>query len=159
MPRFWIGVASRDHVRRGVSGGFCQLGHGKVAPLKRLSPGDAIIYYSPRERLDGGEPIQAFTAIGEVLESEPRQVEMANGYKMFRRSVRFAETSDAPIRPLLPRLDFAHGPVAWGMSMRRGLFDISRQDYEIIADAMGARDLVVQEIATALLQPGTAIPT
>ena len=36
MARYWIGVASRDHVMRGVAGGFCQLGHGKAAPVKRL---------------------------------------------------------------------------------------------------------------------------
>ena len=41
MPtRYWIGVASRDHVMKGVAGGFCQLGHGKSAPVKRLAPGD-----------------------------------------------------------------------------------------------------------------------
>ena len=33
--RFWIGVASRDHVNVGVKGGFIQLNHGKQAPLRR----------------------------------------------------------------------------------------------------------------------------
>jgi len=65
-PRFWIGVASRDHVRRGVAGGFCQLGHGKAAPIRRLAPGDWIAYYSPRESYPDGALLQAFTAIGEV---------------------------------------------------------------------------------------------
>ena|SRR5664279_630830 len=40
--RYWIGVASRDHVMKGVVGGFCQLGHGKAAPVKRLSPGGVM---------------------------------------------------------------------------------------------------------------------
>ena len=31
--RYWIGVASRDHVARGVAGGFCQLGHGKASAV------------------------------------------------------------------------------------------------------------------------------
>ena len=65
-PGHWIGVASRDHVRRGVAGGFCQLGHGKHAPVQRLAPGDRLVYYSPRTALDGGEPVQAFTAIGRI---------------------------------------------------------------------------------------------
>ena len=42
---YWIGVASRDHVRTGVTGGFCQFGHGKQQPVKRLAPGDLIVYY------------------------------------------------------------------------------------------------------------------
>ncbi|MGG1220830.1 EVE domain-containing protein, partial [Priestia endophytica] len=29
--RYWVGVASRDHVMKGVQGGFAQLCHGKEA--------------------------------------------------------------------------------------------------------------------------------
>ena len=43
--RFWIGVASREHVRLGVAGGFSQLCHGKAHPLKRMAVGDWLIYY------------------------------------------------------------------------------------------------------------------
>ena len=64
--RYWIGVASRDHVARGVAGGFCQLCHGKAQPLQRMSAGDWIIYYSPKEEFDGNTPCQRFTAIGEI---------------------------------------------------------------------------------------------
>ena len=34
--RYWVGVASRDHVLLGVAGGFCQVCHGKQAPLARI---------------------------------------------------------------------------------------------------------------------------
>ena len=37
--RFWIGVASRDHVNIAVQGAFVQLNHGKKAPLGRLKAG------------------------------------------------------------------------------------------------------------------------
>jgi hypothetical protein len=47
MPNYWIGAASAEHVRRGRGEGFMQLGHGKAAPLKRIKPGDGIIYHSP----------------------------------------------------------------------------------------------------------------
>ena len=67
MISYWMGVASQDHVERGVEGGFCQFCHGKSWPLERLKPGDRIIYYSPREQMNEGVAIQAFTAIGEVL--------------------------------------------------------------------------------------------
>jgi hypothetical protein len=36
-PRHWIGVVSRQHVLRGVAGGFAQLGHGTAAPLRRMA--------------------------------------------------------------------------------------------------------------------------
>jgi hypothetical protein len=45
VTRYWIGIASSDHVEKGIQGGFAQLGHGKLAPIRRLSPGDWIAYY------------------------------------------------------------------------------------------------------------------
>jgi hypothetical protein len=42
VTRYWIGVAANDHVEKGVLGGFAQLGHGKPASIRRLSPGDWI---------------------------------------------------------------------------------------------------------------------
>ena len=65
--RFWIGVASRDHVNLGVKGAFIQLNHGKHAAVRRLKAGDAVIMYSPRTAYPDGEPLQAFTAIGTVV--------------------------------------------------------------------------------------------
>lgn len=70
VTKHWIGVASQDHVRRGVEGGFCQLGHGKEAPIRRLSTGDRIAYYSPRTTLEGGDPVQGFTVIGTIKPGE-----------------------------------------------------------------------------------------
>jgi hypothetical protein len=68
--RYWIGVVSKNHVARGVAGGFAQLGHGKRAPLARMRAGDWLIYYSPKMSMDGDEACQAFTAIGQVKTGE-----------------------------------------------------------------------------------------
>lgn len=137
--RCWIGVASRDHVMRGVQGGFCQLGHGKPGPLECLAPGDRIVYYSPRTALEGGEPVRAFTAIGEILVGPVRQVE-TGGFKPFRRDVRFFTAHEAPIRPLLDRLSFTRGRASLGYAFRRGSFAVPEEDYRAIAEAMGVSD-------------------
>ena len=137
--RFWIGVASRDHVRRGVAGGFCQLGHGKAAPIRRLSPGDWIAYYSPRESFPDGAPLQAFTAIGVVRAGEPYAVDMGEGFVPTRRDVRFlADAKEAPIRPLLEALALTRGQPSWGAAFRRGLVEVTGGDFGRIAAAMGA---------------------
>lgn len=80
QPRFWVGVASKDHVLKAIEGGFCRLCHGKNNLLKRLNPGDWIIYYSPRTALSDGERVDAFTAIGQVLSlfHHSRQKKMRN---------------------------------------------------------------------------------
>ena len=47
MTARWLAVASAEHVRRGRQGGFMQVNHGKAAPLRRIKPGDFVVYYSP----------------------------------------------------------------------------------------------------------------
>ena len=132
-PRYWVGVASQDHVACGVAGGFCQLGHGKAAPLKRMSPGDWIVYYSPKMRLDGAELCQQFTAIGEIVWRDVYVFEMALSFAPYRRDVRFLDARAAPIRPLVKRLSFIRDPKRWGYAFRFGHLEMSREDFELSA--------------------------
>lgn len=133
----WVGVASRDHVTRAVKGGFCQVNHGKAAPLKRMTRGDTILYYSPREEMRGGKPVQAFTAIGLIDDDEPYQVQQGDDFEPFRRKVDYFTSHDAPIGPLLSQLALTRDRTSWGILFRRGLFTIVDADYSVIARAMG----------------------
>ena len=83
MARFWVGVASREHVLASVRGAFCQLNHGKEAPVRRLQMGDRIVFYSPRERMEGGESLQAFTAAERIVDEVPCQVEQSKDFRPF----------------------------------------------------------------------------
>ncbi len=135
--RFWIGVASRDHVRRGVRGAFAQLCHGKRAPLARMVPGDWIVYYSPRTQFPGGEPRRRFTALGQVSTGGIYPFRMSADFIPYRRAVRFLPTDEAPIEPLVQTLGFIKDKRRWGYIMRRGHFEISERDFNVIAAAMG----------------------
>lgn len=44
--KYWILVASKDHVKNGISEEIAQISHGKSSPLQRMKNGDFIIYYS-----------------------------------------------------------------------------------------------------------------
>jgi predicted RNA-binding protein len=136
QTHYWIGVASKDHVFKGVEGGFCQLCHGKSNPLKRLNPGDWLVYYSPRDRMDGGEIVQSFTAIGQILAGEPYSIDLGNGFMPTRRDVRFVTAQTAPIRPLLADLSFIKNKQSWGYVFRFGLVEIPESDFRSIATAM-----------------------
>ncbi len=138
MPRYWIGVASRDHVKTGEAGGFCQLGHGKPQLVKRLAPGDGIVYYAPRERLRDGDPVQAFVAIGRIRPGEAYQANQAEGFHPWRRDVDFLSAVEASIRPMLDELSFIEDRAHWGYAFRRGAFDLPEGDFLKIADAMQA---------------------
>ena len=134
--RYWVGVASREHVRIGVEGSFSQLCHGKAQPLKRMAVGDWLIYYSPKERFEVTAPCQKFTAIGKVVGENIYPFEMFPGFVPYRRNINFLEATDAPIRPLLDRLSFIKDKSRWGYVFRFGHLEIPKTDFEIISTSM-----------------------
>ncbi len=136
--KFWINTISFDHVQRGVSGGFTQANHGSPHNLKRLQRGDGLIFYSPKTAFEGGEPLQAFTAIGFVTDDKPYQATMSPGFRPYRRTMSFKASSFAPIRPMLDDLSFIEDKQHWGYMFRRGLFEITELDFRLIAAAMHA---------------------
>ena len=138
MTRYWIGVASYEHVRRGMDGGFAQLNHGKAGPLRRMAASDWLIYYSPREQREGGEPVQSFTAIGQLAGEEITEVAMTESFIAARRAVNWLPAGATPIKPLLGSLTFIRNPERWGMTFRPGHLEISEADFGRIAAAMGA---------------------
>jgi hypothetical protein len=138
MTKYWIGVASRDHVMKGVEGGFCQLGHGKMSAVRRLSPDDWIAYYSPRTEIRGGDPVQAFTAIGRIKSAEPYLFDMGRGFVPARRDVAFVACKQAPIRPLIDRLGFIKNKKNWAYPFRLGILSVPAEDFRLIAEAMQA---------------------
>ncbi|QKE40003.1 MAG: EVE domain-containing protein [Ferrovum myxofaciens] len=139
MKRYWIGVASKEHVSAGVAGGFSQLCHGKALPLKRMAVGDWLIYYSPREQFDGTVPCQKFTAIGKVVGDKVYPFEMFPGFVPYRRDIHFMEATDTPVRPLLEQLSFIKDKSRWGYAFRFGHLEIPKADFELIVTGMLGR--------------------
>lgn len=134
--RYWIVVVSKDHLARGVEGGFMQANHGKEAPLKKLKPGDWVIFYSPKQTYGGKEPLQAFTAIGQVKGDEIYQHKMSDDFVPYRRNVNFYKCNETPIEPLIPNLNFIENKKAWGFKFRFGFFEIPEHDFKLIKSAM-----------------------
>ena len=127
--RHWVIVASRDHARRGLAGGFVMSNHGKRAPLARMSPGDGVLIYSPTTTYPKGEPLRAVTIVGEVTGSEPEPSDVITGG--FRRAASLRE-----IEPLLLEEIREYLPVS---RIRFGFFELDAADAEAI------RTLVAQQ--------------
>ncbi|PWC89180.1 hypothetical protein TSH100_06045 [Azospirillum sp. TSH100] len=134
----WIAVASAEHVRRGRAGGFMQVCHGKAAPLRRIEAGDRVVYYSPTDRFGAADGLKSFTAIGTVLPGEPYEFDMGDGFIPFRRNVSWWPAEEAPIQPLLNRLQLTAGMRKWGYPFRFGLLPVSPYDFDLIAEFMRA---------------------
>jgi hypothetical protein len=88
--------------------------------------------------MGGKDRLQSFVSIGRVRDEELYQGVMGGDFVPWRRTVDYAEATEAPIAPLLDRLEFTRGNRNWGYQMRFGLFEISEGDFRTIAETMGA---------------------
>ena len=141
--KYWIIVASRDHVQMGVAGGFAQACHGKAQPLKRMQEGDGILYYSSTRYFGKEDKCQAFTAIGRVKDEEVYAFQMSENFCPFRRNITFVDCEETPIADLIELLDFIPNKKSWGYPFRFGILEISENDFKLIASKMLHNDLSV----------------
>jgi len=135
MTKYWIAVASENHVMEGAAHGIVMAGHGKRSGIARMHKGDGFIYYSPKVTVEGKEPLRAFTAIGEIADDTIEQVEMTPDFKPFRRRGLYRKTGEVPVRPLVKDLTFIRNKQSWGYVFRFGLIEIPEQDFLRIGHA------------------------
>lgn len=135
--RYWIGVVSENHVKQGVEKGFAQVCHGKSAPLKKMKKDDWLIYYSPKTSYPNGRPLQSFTAIGKVKSGEVYPFQMSQDFIPFRIDVDYQPCKVIPYSSVKSLLQFAQNHANIGLLMKRGHFEINKNDFLIISSAMG----------------------
>lgn len=134
--RYWLAVASRDHVRSAVDQGIAQVNSGSRAGLDEMGEADGLVYYSPKTEYPDGDILRQFTAIGRVADDRVFQA-VSSDRRPWRRRVDYDLAAEpAPIRPLLGALDFTRNAPNWGYQLRAGLIEISRHDFDIIRAAM-----------------------
>jgi hypothetical protein len=138
--KYWIIVASKDHVKTAIAEGIAQARHGKAAPLKRMRNGDFIIYYSGKQTMGRPEVCQEFTAIGKVMDDEIYPFQMSGNFCSSRRNIEFLPSDDVPILPLIPELDFINNKKSWGYPFRFGFLEINQHDFELISSQMLQKD-------------------
>jgi hypothetical protein len=136
--RYWLGVVSKNHVQRGVNGGFAQVCHGKKAPLMKMAAGDGLIYYSPKIAMDNPEKCQCFTAIGQIKNGKVYQVEMTTDFHPFRIDVDYALCRETPLADVFHQLELTKSK-SWGIQLRRGLIELNAADFKALATAMQLR--------------------
>ncbi len=134
--KYWIIVASKEHVKSGVHGGFAQACHGKATPLKKMKKGDYVIYYSSKTYFNKNEKCQEFTAIGKVKNDIVYAFQMSPEFCPFRIDIEFFKAKDISILPLINDLDFIQNKQKWGYPFRWGTLQINEHDFKLISNLM-----------------------
>jgi len=138
--KYWVIVASKDHVKKGLTEGFAQACHGKSSPLKRMKPHDFVIYYSGKQTMGKLDKCQEFTAIGQVKDEEVYQFQMTVDFCPSRRNITFFEHKDISILPLINELQFIQNKASWGYPFRFGILEINQHDFDLISSQMLSKD-------------------
>lgn len=136
MAKYFLICASKDHVLKGVEGGFAQAGHGRKDFISKPSKGDWVVFYSSKDKFENGKLLQRFIAIGQVVDEEPYQPNASESFKPYRRNVEFKNSEEVEIRPLLERLTFIKNKARWGFYLMSGFHEISKEDFDVINSAM-----------------------
>jgi len=136
IQRYWIVVASKDHVRSGIAEGIAQACHGKALPLQRMNKGDFVIYYSGKQTLGKPEICQEFTALGKVKDDSIYQVQLSDNFCPSRRNIEFYQSKDVSILPLINDLNFIQNKKSWGYPFRFGFLEINQYDFDLISTQM-----------------------
>lgn len=137
----WLAIASADHVAIGQREGFMQVCHGKGGPLRRIRPGDRVIYYSPSTTYGVKDGLMSFTALGLARGEQPYRHDMGGGFVPWRLDVSWLKTRPVPIRPHLEALELTRGKANWAYPFRFGLLPLTDVDLGHIAVLMGVTEL------------------
>ena len=136
--RYWVNIAALDHVHQGVTEGFLQASRVSTTKIDAPAKGDLVVFYSPRTRFRKGKLLQEFTAVGVVQDETSFPVE--EGSPVRRRRVEYRTSTNASILPLVSKLAFIPDKDNWELPYGKGLFEIERDDFELISKAMRAGD-------------------
>ena len=104
----------------GSSLGIVQTNHGaKFGVASACSPGDGLVYYSPKTSTPTGDPLREFTAIGRDRRRRGLAGRRGRASDPWRRKVEYDESAPAaPITPLLDVLELTRGNRNWGLIMQ-----------------------------------------
>lgn len=136
MTKYFLICASRDHVLKGVKGGFAQAGHGRKDFISKPLKGDWVVFYSSKDKFENGKPLQKFTALGKVTDEDPYQANTTGDFKPYRRNVEFKNVEETEIRSLLEQLTFIKNKKKWGFYLISGFREISKEDFNVINNKM-----------------------
>jgi hypothetical protein len=131
--------------------GICQFCNGKSEPVKRLSRGDFVVYYSPKVTMERLELYQRFIAIGRVIDDAPYQIDRGGGFKPFRRNISYFDAKHLDIKPLVPPLSFINNKQSWGYVFYYGFLEIDQDSFETIAKGMLQPSHGIRQMLTLMI--------
>ena len=81
--------------------------------------------------MDDKKPLQEFTALDQITDSEPYQA-ILEDFQPWRRNTAYEPVMPLPIRPILDELTFIKDKAHWGVAFRYGILEIPKTDFDFL---------------------------
>ena len=152
--RYWLVVQPLDRARRQIEGGYLQLPRGRREGLAQMREADGVALYSPRRSNPDGQALRAFVGAGRIEDAEAYGAPLRlDGPVLWRRRARWsADPAPAPLRPLRDVLELTRSRF-WGERLQDGLVELSRRDFEIVAEALARPAPEPSRLGMGLVRP------
>lgn len=134
--KHYLGIAEKVHADMCVEAGIVVLGLDGPSGVRKLNPGDGVVYYSPKIAPDG-DILRSFTALGRVIGEGEYERDFDGGHRLWVRDVDWdTRVQPVSIYDLLDQLSWIKKPKNWGFYMRGSHRQIPGEDFALIYSAM-----------------------
>ena len=131
--KYWFCVTDEENWRVVKEKKIWGVPERRKGIMDHVRPGDLLVFYVMPKRIGG-----IFRVVSMPFESKEEIFGWGEYGRHelfpFRVSLETVETPKTPVEfePLIQKLSFTKGRRRWSAPLRRGMFEISREDYELI---------------------------
>lgn len=133
---YWLTVTAQEFVQMARDKGFTQVNSGTKTVLEKMSQGDWILYYSPTIFHEKPKTVcQKFTGISSVIDTYVYP-QNAQNQELWRRNVEYFHSIPQHAQQFHQQVDFLKQHPDWTQAFCEPIFEISRNDFLYIAQAI-----------------------
>ena len=144
MARRWIVTVSEDNLQETLKHNLIGLPQRRRNLVKRVQPGDTVVFYIGKKRAGYGGPkasVSQFGPIAEVTGEEffsDAPIWGSKGGETFPSRVPISVRAEGRISAadVIPQLNFVRDKDKWGLYFLTGIREISEEDYKTLLAAI-----------------------
>lgn len=130
MTRYFLFIASHDHLMHAIANGFIQQRY--LNRFRDVHKGDYVVLYATKLNYNGKTPYRKFVGIGKVISDEI--FEIPHGTNMYyRMMVKYKKYHEKDLSNIIDQLEFIKNKKNYGFYFIRGKRELSEADYNTIA--------------------------
>lgn len=144
MTQRWIVTISQDNLQETLKHNQIGLPERRRDLLKRVRPGDTVVFYIGRKREGYSGPRSSISQFGPVVKVTSEEffsdvpIWRSRSGKLFpsRLSISLLSEGRVNAADVIPHLSFVRNKDRWGLYLLTGIRAISEEDYKTLLTAM-----------------------